>query len=278
MTETERLGRNSTQSSVLSTRHSLEIAYWREGAGTPVVWLQGLNADHTAWASQVAAFRDRYDCIAPDNRDVGASARATSPYRLADMAEDVRAVLDDAGVEDAHVVGLSMGGSIAQELALSAPEWVRSLTLVSSFARPDARLAAILGAWRAIYPKLGPSDFARASWPWLFTWRFFERSTAVRTLQRYADNNPRPQEPDAFARQIDASLGHDTRARLGELRLPALVIAGAEDALVPPYLVRELADAIPGARYVELAGVGHSANLEGRSEFNRLLREFFAAH
>ena len=118
----------------------LTIAYWREGAGVPIVWIQGLNADHTAWASQVAAFRDRYECIALDNRDVGASGRATAPYTLADMAGDVRAVLDDAAVEDAHVVGLSMGGAIAQELALAAPEWVRSLTLVSTFARPDARL------------------------------------------------------------------------------------------------------------------------------------------
>src|SRR4051794_25842979 len=85
----------------------LEIAYWRVGTGVPIVWIQGLNADHSAWLSQVIAFQDSYDCIALDNRDVGQSGRATGDYTLAEMAGDVRAVLDHAGVDDAHVVGLS---------------------------------------------------------------------------------------------------------------------------------------------------------------------------
>jgi 3-oxoadipate enol-lactonase len=258
--------------------HGLDIVYWRDGAGPPVVWIQGLNADHTPWLSQVLAFRDEYDCIALDNRDVGRSGRANAPYTIAEMADDVRAVLDDAGVLDAHVVGLSMGGTIAQELALRYPEWVRSLVLVSTFARPDARLTAVMEAWRAIYPRLGPSDFARQSWPWLFSWRYFERSHALRNLQRYADQSPHPQEPEAFVRQIDAGLGQDRRERLGALHVPTLVISGAEDALVPAYLGRELADHIPGARYALIHGVGHSLNLEGRSEFNRLVRDFLAEH
>ncbi len=259
-------------------RGPLEIAYWREGAGPPVVWIQGLNADHTAWTSQIIAFRGEHDCIALDNRDVGRSGRATSPYTLAEMAADVRAVLDDAAVEDAHIVGLSMGGAIAQELALTAPEWVRSLTLVSTFARPDARLSAVLEGWRVIYPILGPSDFARQSWPWLFSWRFFERPSNLRNLQRYADNSPHPQEPDAFVRQVGVTLDEDRRNRLAALRIPTLVIAGAEDALVPPYLGRELADAIPGADFLELPGIGHSANIEGRAEFNAAVKAFLAAN
>jgi pimeloyl-ACP methyl ester carboxylesterase len=255
----------------------LEIAYWREGAGPPVVWIQGLNADHTAWMSQTLAFRGEYDCIALDNRDVGQSGRASAPYTLAEMANDVRAVLDDAAVEDAHIVGLSMGGAVAQELALTAPEWVRSLTLVSTFARLDPRLTAILDAWRVIYPILGPSDFARQSWPWLFSRHFFERPSNLRNLQRYADNAPHPQEPEAFVRQAGVTIDQDRRARLAALRIPTLVIAGSDDILVPPYLGRELAEAIPGALYRELPGVGHSANIEGRSEFNAAVKEFLAA-
>ena len=258
-------------------RGELEIAYWRDGQGTPVMWIQGLNADHTAWLSQVLAFRDRYDCLALDNRDVGRSGRATDTYTLAEMADDVRAVLDHAAVDDAHVVGLSLGGAIAQELALRSPEWVRSLTLVSTFAHPDARLTAILEAWRAIYPILGPSDFARQSWPWLFSSSFFERPNNLRNLQRYADNAPHPQEADAFVRQAGVTLGEDRSERLAELRIPTLVMGGAADALVPPYLMRELAEIIPGARYVELPGVGHSANIEGRTEFNRIVGEFLAS-
>lgn len=259
------------------TNGGLTIAYWTEGTGAPIVWLQGLNADHTAWASQIAAFRGDYRCVAIDNRDAGRSGRAARRYTTADLADDASAVLDTLRLDDAHVVGLSMGGAIAQELALRYPEWVRSLTLVSCFARPDNRLRELLAAWARIYPKLGPVDFALQSWPWLFTWRFFERPSHIQNLQRYAERNPTPQEPDAFSRQVEASLTHDTYDRLGAITCPTLVIAGAEDALVPPYLVRELASRIPGARYEELAGVGHSANLEGRVEFNRLLRSFLAA-
>ena len=259
------------------TNDGVAIAYTVAGDGPPVVWLQGLNADHTAWAAQVAAFRGEFRCILLDNRDVGRSGRAVRPYRTAAMAGDVRAVLDALGADDAHVVGLSLGGAVAQELALAWPEWVRSLTLVATFARPDARLAEVLEAWRLIYPKLGPADFARQAWPWLFTWRYFERPGNVRALRRYGEHGI-AQEPEAFARQVEASLRHDTLDRLATLALPALVVAGAEDMLVPPHLVGQLAAAIPGARYVALPEAGHSGNLEARAAFNRTVGDFLRAH
>lgn len=258
----------------VTTADGLDIAFWAEGNGPPIVWLQGLNADHGAFAAQIAAFRETHQCIALDNRDAGRSARATGPYTTADMATDVLAVLDEVGSDRAHVVGLSLGGAIAQELALLAPDRVRSLTLVSCFAYPDKRLLELLRAWQRIYAKLGPVDFALQSWPWLFTWRYYELPNSARGLRNYAERNPYPQDAAAFSRQVDASLQHDSRERLGQIRAPALVIAGGEDALVPAHLVRDLAARIRDAKYVELAGVGHSANIEGRREFNALLREF----
>jgi pimeloyl-ACP methyl ester carboxylesterase len=153
---------------------------------------------------------------------------------------------------------------------------VRSLTLVSTFARIDARLTAILEAWRAIYPILGPSDFARQSWPWLFSRHFFERPSNLRNLQRYADNAPHPQEPEAFVRQAGVTIDQDRRERLASLHIPTLVIAGSDDILVPPYLGRELAEVIPRATYLELPNVGHSANIEGRAEFNAAVKGFLS--
>lgn len=260
------------------TSEGISIAYWTEGNGPPIVWLQGLNADHSAFAAQVAAFKETHQCITIDNRDAGRSGHACGPYTTTTMAGDVLAVLDATAVGRAHVVGLSLGGAVAQEVALLAPERVRSITLASCFARPDNRLRELLAAWKAIYPKLTPAEFALQAWPWLFTWRYFELPNNARGLRNYADRNPTPQTAAAFARQVDASLAHDSRERLRALRVPVLVIAGAEDALVPPYLVRELAEHIPGSRYAELAGVGHSVNIEGRREFNALVRDFMAAH
>ena len=261
----------------IETGSGATIYYEEHGSGEPLLCVTGLATDTLGWALQVPTFSQRHRTVIFDNRDVGQSSMVTGSYEVADMARDALDLADAIGLDSFHLLGLSMGGAIAQELALTAPEWVRSLTLVSSFARPDARLEAILEAWRLIYPILGPRNFAQQSWPWLFTWRFFERPSAFRNLQRYAENYPRPQEPDAFIRQARVTIGQDRRERLAALRIPTLVIAGAEDALVPPYLGRELADHIPGARYAALPGVGHSANLEGRAEFNRLVKEFRAA-
>ncbi|MEJ7653561.1 MAG: alpha/beta hydrolase [Chloroflexia bacterium] len=126
---------------------ALSLYYDVAGRGEPVLWLQGLGADHTAWTVQTAHFCRAFRCILPDNRDVGRSDRAGGEYDVGDLAADALCVLDTAGVEHAHVVGLSLGASIAQRLALVAPDRVRSLVLLSSFARADARLRAVVSQW-----------------------------------------------------------------------------------------------------------------------------------
>src|SRR5438105_12628721 len=121
------------------------------GQGDPVLWLQGLNAPAAAWAVQLAHFAHSHRSIAPDARGVGASDAPPPPYTTRGMADDSLAVLDALGVQRAHVVGLSLGGAVAQELALAHPERVRSLALLSSFAVQAPRSRALLQAWRVVY-------------------------------------------------------------------------------------------------------------------------------
>src|SRR5919109_3044794 len=113
-----------------------------------VVWLQGLNAPAAAWAVQLAHFSRTYRCIAPDPRGIGKSDAPKGPYTTAQMADDVHRILDACVVERAHVVGLSLGGAVAQEMALAHPERVRSLALLASFARQAPRSRALMQAWR----------------------------------------------------------------------------------------------------------------------------------
>jgi pimeloyl-ACP methyl ester carboxylesterase len=110
---------------------------------------------------------------------------------------------------------------------------------------------------------------------WLFSWRFFEKPNAASTVIQYAERTSAPSE--WFAAQVDAALGHDMRARLGSITVPTLVVTGAEDQMVPPRLGRALAEAVPGARYVEIPEAGHSVNLEQQRAFNDLLGNFFEA-
>lgn len=253
-----------------------DLFYEERGQGLPILWLQGLGADHTAWSPQLARFSARFHCLAPDNRGSGRTAPG-GHFDLRTMATDAIALLDArAPATPAHVVGLSMGGSIAQELALLAPERVRSLVLVSAFARVEPRLHELLLAWRAIYPRVPVAAFQQQANTWLFSWRFFERPGAAAGVIAYAERQSPP--PDWFIAQIDASLTHDTAARLPALTLPTLVISGAEDALAPPRLGRDLAARIPNTRFVEIAEAGHSVNLEQQRAFNEAVMAFVDAH
>jgi pimeloyl-ACP methyl ester carboxylesterase len=254
--------------------NGLQIFYAESGKGPPILWLQGLGAEHTAWSAQLARFGAQYRCIAPDSRDVGRSARVTGSYTLADVAADAADLLRHLDAVPAHVVGLSLGGAVAQHLALDHPGLVRSLCLVSSFARQGGRQRELLCAWRAIYARVDLVTFYRQANTWLFSDAFFERPRNVENVLRYVAATPRPQEPDAFARQVEAALTHDTRQRLPTLRLPVLVVAGEQDMLAPLRLQRELAAAIPDARMEVIPGAAHSLNLERQIDFNRLLHAF----
>ncbi len=253
------------------------IYYEDTGRGEPILWLQGLGAAHSAWSVQAAHFRRGFRCILPDNRDTGRSTRSDASYDLRVLAHDALSVLDSAGVDRAHVVGLSMGAGIAQELALAVPDHVRSLTLISEFARPDARTRAMLENWQVLYESLGRVMFHRQSEPWLFSPAFFEQESNLRALRRYVETDPHPQEAAAFTRQVDAALTHDTSERLDLISAPTLVVSGELDTLVPWRLGKQLAEGIPGARFELLPDVAHSVNLEVQRPFNRLLETFLSS-
>src|SRR6266851_9122172 len=201
-----------------------------QGQGDPVLWLQGLNAPAAAWTVQLAHFAQSHRGIAPDARGVGASDAPPPPYTTREMAEDAIAVLDACGVSRAHVVGLSLGGAVAQELALAHPERVRSLALLSTFAAQDPRSRALLQSWRTLYPLAVASEAGREAWEkqayaWLFTEKFWRSEASVRAALRFARAQPL-QPPAGFQGQVDAALAHDARDRLPSVRIPTMVIHG----------------------------------------------------
>jgi 3-oxoadipate enol-lactonase len=247
-----------------------------QGKGDPVLWLQGLNAPAAAWAVQLAHFGQTQRSLAPDGRGVGESDAPPGPYSTGQMARDALAVLDAAGVERAHVVGLSLGGAVAQELALLGPGRVRSLALLSTFAAQTPRGRALLEAWRALYPVVFADARLRKAWElqaysWLFTERFWRSEANVRAALRFAATQPQ-QSPQGFVGQVDAALAHDARERLPGLRVPALVVHGELDQLSAKANGEELARLIPGAELRILPEVGHSVNLEGQRLVNAALR------
>ena len=244
-----------------------------------VVWLQGLNAPAAAWAVQLAHFSRTYRCIAPDPRGIGKSDAPKGPYTTAQMADDVHRILDACEVERAHVVGLSLGGAVAQELALAHPKRIRSVALLASFARQSPRSRALMEAWRAVYPLVAESPALREAWEkqayaWLFSDAYWRNDAAVRAALRFAATQPL-QPVDGFLGQIDATLTHDTVARLPLLRVPVLILHGALDQLASPAGAEEMARLIPGAQLLVVPEVGHAVNLEGQRMVNGALRAFW---
>lgn len=256
-------------------RDDLLLYYADTGQGEPLVFLNGLAGDHLYWNGQVRAFGDRCRCLALDNRDAGRSSYATGPYTMADLAGDVAGLLHALDLPPAHLVGLSLGGMIAQEVALAHPRRVRSLVLTGTLARADAWFNATLDAYSHIRRQVADTPaFFEALLPWLVSPRFFESSTKVEWLRAFLHQAPHPQQIDGFFRQFAAMRGHDTLDRLSAIRCPVLVAVGEDDLIVPPRYARQLAERIPQARLEMLPGVGHAPVIEEPRRFNRLLGDF----
>jgi pimeloyl-ACP methyl ester carboxylesterase len=255
----------------------ITIHYVEAGSGDPLVLIMGLGGDHQAWGFQLPVLAERHRVIAFDNRGAGQTDAPDHPYTTAMMAADTLRLMDALGIDRAHVVGVSMGGMIAQELALAAPQRVRTLHIGCSLARPDAHLRALLSMWRTVRTRL-PLDLAlRAVALWLFapaTWD--ERPEFVETLLQTALANPYVQTTTGFIHQTEAVETHDTVDRLRRIECPTLVSVAEADILVPPRFSRVLAAGIPGAELRLIPGAGHAYFWERPDAFSALCLELTA--
>jgi pimeloyl-ACP methyl ester carboxylesterase len=195
------------------------------------------------------------------------------------MAADVVGLMDALGVARAHVCGASMGGMIAQELALRHPERVRTLQLHCTAAAIDAYGRFLIDTLVAVKARGDREENVRAVMPWLLCRKtMVERPDFIRFWIERALTYPYPTSYEGLARQADAIQGHDTRARLDEIRVPTLLTTGAEDILVPPASSRELHARIPGAELVTIDDAGHLHFIEQMERFNAVCLEFLRKH
>ena len=254
-----------------------ELFYRESGEGDPILWIMGLGNDHRGWAYQIPAFRDRFRCVSYDNRDVGQSQQADGPYTVADMVEDAVGLLDALDIERAHVVGFSMGGGLAQELAIRHPERVRRLVLCNTYTSRDPRGESIFRGRVVLREKLTPEEYQRLTLPWAYTHGDYERPGFIEETTQAILNDPYPQSIDAFRRQVEATLTVDTEGRLGEIQAPTLLLFGDDDITTPLRFARALETGIPNAQLRLVEGAGHGLPWSQPEEFNRIVRPFLEA-
>lgn len=237
--------------------NGMRLFYRETGQGPPVLLIQGFEMDHRGWARILPHLRDRFRCITFDNRDVGQSSRATGPYTPREMARDAVGLLDALGVERAHIVGHSLGGAVAQEVALGWPERVDRLALLSTYVRQGPRHRAMAQARRVMRARLSLREYYEALFPWVYSDADYEVPGQVEEILERASANPSPQEYDAYCRQLEAVMAHNTEGRLGAIRAPTLVLTGERDLLTPLEESERLAREIPHARLVVVPRAGH---------------------
>jgi 3-oxoadipate enol-lactonase len=250
------------------------LYYELEGDGEPVLLVMGLGADHLSWTPQVRPLAGRFQVASFDNRDVGQSSYATEPYEITDMAADALALADSLGFDRFHLVGVSMGGTISQELALAHPERVRSLTLCVTWGGNGPAGEWLSRVWAPQVARSSREEHVDNLMLRCFSEAFFENERGVRFMRNIMLSNPHPQDPEGFIRQLEACGRHEARDRLAQLDLPVHVITAEHDTLVPPWKGAELAELIPGARHTVLERAAHMANLEFSDAFNEALIGF----
>jgi len=262
--------------------NGIDIYYEEHGHGDPLLLIMGLAADSVAWMFQLPDFSEHYRTIVFDNRGVGRSSKPAGPYTIAQMADDAAGLLDHLKIERALVVGVSMGGMIAQELALRHPKKVRGLVLGCTYAKPDAGVERQLessltafggsrgpkGEIQVDLSKVDPMMFFQQLLPTVFNAQFI-MTELPKLMQVFSGALQYGFSMDAILAQTMATQGHDTLSRLGQIKVPTLVLTGDSDMLIPSSCSDTLAGKIPGAKLVKIPGGSHGFNFETPDLFNR---------
>jgi 3-oxoadipate enol-lactonase len=254
--------------------NGINIAHELGGAGTTMVMIHGAQGDQTMFAGLAATFRPRFKVLTFDQRGSGLSDKPDMPYSVAMLADDTAALMDHVGFADAHIIGVSMGGMIAQEFALRHARKVRSLVLGCTTPGGPKSIRATGLATNAYSTKeISAEDRGRALAEAAFTKGYLASHPELISLM-VEQRRQRPIDPVGFARRLEALQTFDTYDRLPQIKCPTLVITGKDDALIPWDNSRLIAGRIPGAQLRILEPAGHCFWLEQPEQSHEAIEHF----
>lgn len=250
------------------------------GDGEPLVLLMGLGANGGEWKPNRTAYEKKYKCICIDNRGTGYSdAPAESAYSIAEMALDTIETLNAMGIKKAHFEGFSMGGAIAQEIAIRWPEYVKSLILVSTFPHADTKFKTALELLRDSAGVLPGSGFGKLFRYMIYSENFQnEHQDQIREAAENTAKDPAAFIPYAYKAQCNACIAYHSDNYLNRIKAPVFIAAGGEDSLISLKLTEILHKGIDGSElYIDQTG-GHVHLWENPEAFNQATMNFLAHH
>ena len=259
--------------------NGVELAYELRGSGTPIVMIHGAQGDQSMFTGIAASFAGEYRVLTFDQRGSGLSEKPDMPYSMAMFADDTAALMDHVGIAKAHIIGVSMGGMIAQEFAIRHPQKVISLVLGCTTPGGPNAVALTGGPLASAYSTqpMSAEERGKALAEAAFSKGYLATHPEIIT-NMIESRRQRPIDNTGFTHRMKAAREHDTYDRLGQIRCPTLVITGKDDALISWENSRILKEKIAGSEFVLLEPAGHCFWMEKPQDSHDAIAKFIAGH
>ncbi|MDR3490829.1 MAG: alpha/beta hydrolase [Gammaproteobacteria bacterium] len=254
--------------------NNTKFYYELHGTGIPLVLISGLKAEHDAWFTVLDKLAKQYQVLIFDNRGVGQTIDSGEPFSIETMADDTMELISKLGLKKPHVVGHSMGGAIAQDIAKKYSGEISSIALCNTFKKCNDLSRKVFSDILILHQSGASSvDILDAIIPWLFSEKFLTPEF-IETIRKISSDNPYPQSLSDYTRQLKALYDFDSRDWINTINVPTLVIGSEEDRLATLKESQELAASIRGAQLIVMS-TSHSSQIEQPDNFIKHLNEFY---
>jgi len=259
---------------------NLTMNYVQEGAGEPLILIPYLAADHACYAFQVAEYAKHFTCISLDLRGTGETDKPEGAYSTELLADDVAAFMQAAGIQKAHISGLSLGAAIGMWLAAKHPDKVQSLSLHSGWPKTDLFIKTVVEGWQVMAKALEsvPQMIIRAIFPWCFTPELYAaKPDYIQSLADFVLSRP-AQPLAAFIQQSNAAIAHDVEAQLGRITAPTQITFGRYDLATSTRFADRMKGSIRNSELLVFEGCAHAPLYENVADFNDRTWQFLKRH